>query len=376
MQKRIKILQSSLVEEKVFSVQQKLDEATTFPQERICVISKNGKIVEKAGLTILREPPKFSTTKQWVVVPDPDQLKNDDVVLVQPHHKRLWVIFRRGSNSNSLFVTSACNSNCLMCPQPPKEKDDVSYSSLLQQIQCLPDSVEEICVTGGEPTILGTKFIEILKTVKNKNPACSVHVLSNARLCKDKTFVNQMKSVGLESLTFGIPLYSSIPECHDYIVQSKGAFDETIEGIYNLAGAGIGVEIRIVLHKQTIKGLGLLADYIYNKIPYVRHVAFMAMEHMGYVKRNWDLLWVHPLDYKEQLLAAVRFLYIRGVNVSIYNLPYCLCDKRMWGFLRQSISDYKVDFNEECEKCALKGKCCGLFHYQREVMEVKRISAL
>lgn len=119
MQKRIKILQSSLVEEKVFSVQQKLDEATTFPQERICVISKNGKIVEKAGLTILREPPKFSTTKQWVVVPDPDQLKNDDVVLVQPHHKRLWVIFRRGSNSNSLFVTSACNSNCLMCPQPP-----------------------------------------------------------------------------------------------------------------------------------------------------------------------------------------------------------------------------------------------------------------
>jgi len=49
MQKRIKILQSSLVEEKVFSVQQKLDEATTFPQERICVISKNGKIVEKAG---------------------------------------------------------------------------------------------------------------------------------------------------------------------------------------------------------------------------------------------------------------------------------------------------------------------------------------
>lgn len=45
MQKRIKILQSSLVEEKVFSVQQKLDEATTFPQERICVISKNGKIV-------------------------------------------------------------------------------------------------------------------------------------------------------------------------------------------------------------------------------------------------------------------------------------------------------------------------------------------
>ena len=47
MQKRIKILQSSLVEEKVFSVQQKLDEATTFPQERICVISKNGKICRR-----------------------------------------------------------------------------------------------------------------------------------------------------------------------------------------------------------------------------------------------------------------------------------------------------------------------------------------
>lgn len=376
MQKRIKILQSSLVEEEVFSVQQSVGEVTNLPGGRVCVVSKDGQIVEDAGLTILQAPPAYSTTKQWLVVSNPDQLKQDDVVIVQPDHKRLWIVFRRHSNSNSLFVTSSCNSNCLMCPQPPKEKNDVCYSSLLKQIQCLPTSVEELCITGGEPTLLEYKFVEILKAVKDKNPSCSVHVLSNARLCKDKSFVNQLKCVGLENLTFGVPLYSSIPECHDFIVQSKGAFDETIEGIYNLASAGIGVEIRIVLHKQTMEGLELLADYIYNKIPYVRHVAFMAMENMGYVKRNWDLLWVHPLEYKEQLLAAVRFLYIRGINVSIYNLPYCLCDKKMWGFLRQSISDYKVDFSAKCEDCSLKEKCCGLFHYQKDIMGVEAISAV
>jgi len=35
-------------------------------------------------------------------------------------------------------------------------------------------------------------------------------------------------------MLIGIPIYSDDPVRHDYVVQSKGAFDETIQGILNL----------------------------------------------------------------------------------------------------------------------------------------------
>jgi MoaA/NifB/PqqE/SkfB family radical SAM enzyme len=48
----------------------------------------------------------------------------------------------------------------------------------------------------------------------------------------------------------GIPIYSDVSTIHDYVVQSDGAFDETIQGILNLKRYGQKVEIRIVVHRQ------------------------------------------------------------------------------------------------------------------------------
>jgi len=45
--------------------------------------------------------------------------------------------------------------------------------------------------------------------------------------------------------------YSDVSTIHDYVVESDGAFDETIRGILNLKSYGQKVEIRIVVHRQT-----------------------------------------------------------------------------------------------------------------------------
>ena len=74
------------------------------------------------------------------------------------------------------------------------------------------------------------------------------------------------------------------------MVQAVGAFDQTVRGLYTAAKHGLAVEIRVVLHKQTIPGLADLMEYIYRNLPFVQHVALMGLEPMGYVKKNWDLL--------------------------------------------------------------------------------------
>ena len=87
----------------------------------------------------------------------------------------------------------------------------------------------------------------------------------------------------------------------------------------------------------------------------------MGLENMGYVKKNWDLLWVDPLDYLDELESAVRHLFYRGLNVSIYNLQLCVLPQSLWPFARQSISDYKNIFLDACSQCGAQTQCGGLF---------------
>ena len=117
----------------------------------------------------------------------------------------------------------------------------------------------------------------------------------------------------------------------------------------------------MVLHRQTVERLPFLAQFIYRNLPFVEHVAFMGLEPMGYARGNRDLLWIDPLDYAQELKAAVRFLHDRDINTSIYNVPLCALEPNLWLFARQSISDWKNSFAAPCETCAVKDKCCGFF---------------
>ena len=299
-----------------------------------------------------------------------DRIFVDDVVSLDVSRRRLYLLYEAKSKNNALYVTDLCNSHCIMCPQPPKEVDDVGIEKIKEIIKNLPQGVEFLGITGGEPTMLHEELCEILELLKEKNPDIFLHILSNARLFEDYHYTKRIRTAAPRNTTFGVPLYSAEREIHDFITQASGSYDETIRGIINLAKFGFGIEIRTVLHKQTVNGLPLLADFIYNKLPFVAHVAFMGMEHMGFVKRNWEWLWISPKDYQERLYEAVRFLFIRGINISIYNLPYCLTDKRLWGLLTDSITDFKKDFQDKCNECLLKQTCGGLFHYQKDNTEV------
>jgi len=132
-------------------------------------------------------------------------------------------------------------------------------------------------------------------------------------------------------------------------------------GLYNAAEHKLHVEVRVVLHKQTIRRLEQLAEFIYRNLPFVSHVALMGLENMGYVKRNWDLLWIDPVDYADVLERTVRHLFYRRLNVSIYNLQLCILPRSLWTFARQSISDYKNIYLDVCSKCGVRAQCGGLF---------------
>jgi hypothetical protein len=76
-----------------------------------------------------------------------------------------------------------------------------------------------------------------------------------------------------------------------------------------------------------------------------------------------DKLWIDPYDYQNQLEAAVEFLAIRGMNVSIYNHQLCVLPKSLWKFARKSISDWKNIYLDRCQPCGVKEECGGFFKW-------------
>lgn len=291
-----------------------------------------------------------------------DYLAAGDIVYLRPRTADIWILYRRKSLSNSLLVTERCNSRCLMCSQPPKDSEDFQLTdTILQAIPLMDPATPELGITGGEPTLLGTRLIHIIQACATHLPKTALHILSNGRLFQYVSLCQELAQVGHSDLMIGIPLYSDIASKHDFVVQAKGAFDQTVRGIMNLERCGIDVEIRVVLHRQTITRLPQLARYIARNLPFVNHVALMGLEMMGYVRMNMDALWIDPVAYQSQLTDAVQLLNQHGLQVSIYNHQLCTLPQELWPYARKSISDWKNEYLDVCGECDVQHECGGFF---------------
>jgi His-Xaa-Ser system radical SAM maturase HxsC len=249
-----------------------------------------------------------------------------------------------------------------MCSQPPKNVND---SWLIKEaeylIPLIPKTAPEIGFTGGEPTLYGERFIRLLTLTKNYLPKTAVHVLSNGRRFADMQYAKDWSSIRHHDLMVGIPIYSDDPSTHDYVVQARGAFDEAVKGVLNLKRLSQRVEVRVVIHKQTIGRLPQLAEWICRNLLFVDHVALMGLEMIGFARANIDKLWIDPYDYKDVLSEAVRTLHAYGIPTSVYNHQLCVVNADIQPFYRKSISDWKNEYVDECRGCVRLSQCGGFF---------------
>jgi His-Xaa-Ser system radical SAM maturase HxsC len=232
---------------------------------------------------------------------------------------------------------------------------------ILRLIELIDREAVDIVLSGGEPTLLGNAFLEIVGKCARVLPATSLHVLTNGRKFANTEFASCLGAVGHPDLVLGIPLYSDIDYLHDYVVQASGAWRQTVRGFYNLAAAGVRLELRVVLHQQTFDRLPELAEFIYRNLPFVEHVALMGLEMFGFTNKNLTVLWIDPVDYATHLERAATMLAMRGMNISIYNHQLCTLPSSLWPFARKSISDWKNVYLPQCDGCGVRDYCGGFF---------------
>jgi len=293
------------------------------------------------------------------------ELHDNDIVTVDPDGK-ISIVYDINSKHNAIFITERCNSNCIMCPQPPVKQEEDKLNLNLKYISLIDKNAKSIGITGGEPTLIGEKLFDILNAIYNRIPKASINLLSNGIKFENYEYAKRFAQAVKQEIVVDIPLYSDIDTIHNSIVRTN-SFYKTIKGMYNLAKFNIKIGIRVVIHKMNYDRLPELSEFIYSNFPFVYHVAFMQMEPMGYAKDNLTDLWIDPVDYNKELEEAVINLHYRDMQVSIYNTQLCLLPEKLRRFAVQSISDWKNIYIDECNNCSKKQECPGFFASSKTV---------
>ena len=266
--------------------------------------------------------------------------------------------------SARIYVTNQCNSNCIMCPDSVKLRtrpNEVTMENLLEQIGEVNPEAEHVDITGGEPTLLKEQLPELIEAVFRQAPDAEVLMLSNGRSFAVGGYTERFSAFAHRRLKIEIPIHGDCAELHDRIAGCPESFVQTRAGIHHLLEAGVEVGIRIVVSRMNYSRLNELIWFISREFPEIKYVNLMGMEVLGNAWKNREQVWIEFDEVKDSLQQAVEQCFACGIIPSLYNYPLCLFDRKYWYCYRNSISDYKIRYFEECEKCTEKSRCGGFF---------------
>ena len=360
------------------------------PELRFLVLASNAQLIAKvvqlrsAGLTnlimLLADPQDAGAWQTEVVVETAGSLSDGDVVAVADHMNHAHVLFRSTDQHHTVFLTNRCNSYCLMCSQPPTNHDDAwLIDEALQVANHIASPPHSIGFSGGEPLLLGGHLRRVLDEFIHHHSSTRYDVLSNGRLLADPLYAERLLKGLNERVTWMVPLYGHADFLHDFVVQSPGAFEETLSGLLNLRRFGQAIQLRVVLVKPVLENLTALCEFIGRNLPFVREVALMACEPIGFALANPELTDIDLRDWSTELSHGFRILKRAGVPAILMNAPLCALPQSLWPYAHKSISDWKRTFADDCATCMVKAECAGLFSWHRQgkhAMKIQKIEGI
>ena len=290
-----------------------------------------------------------------------DELVEWDCVLIDKDGT-ITIVWEKLSPMNPLLLTEECDCRCLMCPQPPKVHDStlMKISKLILNLVKI-ENTQTICLTGGEPTLRKGDLFDILGIIRKRHPKSTVMMLTNGKSFANFDFTKGFVTVKPKNFLTCVSMHSDVDEVHDQIVGVKGSFYKTAMGLQNLARFREKIEIRVVVNRLNAHRLESIATFIQRNFPFIYHCTFMGMEITGLARDNYEVVWIDPYEYRDQISRAIRVLSRADMNVSIYNVPLCLVEPKSRSFAKKSISGWKNDYLPVCEACPVKKDCCGVF---------------
>ncbi|HDS08671.1 MAG TPA: radical SAM protein [Firmicutes bacterium] len=179
--------------------------------------------------------------------------------MIEPFSKDLTAPYRM-----DLALTYKCQNKCVHCySSSPKESSELTTADWILIIEKLwKAGIPHIVFTGGEAT-LRPDLPELIQAAEEFGAITGL--LTNGRRLSDKEYLSRLIGAGLDHIQ--ITLESHVEAVHDKMVNTTGAFKETLQGLKNAIETPIYTITNTTLTKNNaldfpqtlefLKGLGI-----------------------------------------------------------------------------------------------------------------------
>ena len=125
--------------------------------------------------------------------------------------------------------------------------------------------------------------------------------------------------------------------------------------------------------KQNVEHLTNLSHLICTKLSWIRVWAIMQLENIGYARMNWKKIFFDNSEDFTQIERSISLLQSNNINLNLYNFPFCTVPRDFRKYAKNSISDWKNKYIDECRNCKKKHECCGFFEWHKNDIGYKNI---
>ena len=224
-------------------------------------------------------------------------------------------------------VIRKCNQNCRFCSNPSNEKAITAAAArkLIDKYARL--NAAGIIFTGGEPTLY-QGLAGLIKYTAGKN--IEPRITTNCQKISDMSYLQSLRDAGLSHIHCS--LYSHEARTHEYLTRTPGSYGKLTRALYNAWKLGIRTDINTVINRFNSRKLHLLAEFIIDNFPFVRHFVFNNMD-PGMDRAVEDTSTVPVMsEFEASLAKAMRLITESGRTFRVERVPLCFMRKTCGAF--------------------------------------------
>ena len=225
-------------------------------------------------------------------------------------------------NRAIIKVHYKCNNNCDFCHCQDNKDYAINYdvSKKIEEAKNL--GVNEILLSGGEPTI-NKEIFKIIKEIKSNE--LEFGLITNARMLSNEKFFN--KIIFYEPKYFYISLHSKYEHIHDEMSGINGAWRQTLKGIKNIISRKLSNKLIVncVVTSDNVEVLNEQAKMLMNIG--VEKIKFSYPEMKGTLKKNPKKM--PDAEIVSKNISEALDIIEENNKIGLYDgLPYCCLPNR------------------------------------------------
>jgi pyruvate-formate lyase-activating enzyme/SAM-dependent methyltransferase len=278
-------------------------------------------------------------------------------------------------------VGYGCNNHCTFCHTYDVRDVDAPTEEIDRKIdRAVRLGHTMIVLSGGEPTMRR----ELLRwAARSAARGLDFGLVTNGRMLAYPELVDRLVALRLRYVYMS--LHGGTARVHNSLVRAD-AFEQTFAAVPNLAGRGLDFTVNTVVTRQNVEHLRGVVDALLPWPDVV--VKFSMVQPKGGGERLFEHIIPRVSDVAASVKDAIEYGLARSEGRQSFahdGIPFCLLPghearyddlktHRFATMIEVGEPDFfpvddlaKVQPEEECGRCALRGPCPGLYAGYREV---------